>query len=183
MRLNNHCERDEECRASQENSVCSKLLHICQCRSVLTNFVHIQGLKYTMSYLSMCEWWQYLGMDSWSWWTRWRLQCPAPRIRRDAPSPSSWTQSLSGSWRCWGWCSSWSAWCSRCSQGLGEITWHNPSHSNLTIFISEPSFQRTDLFLTLPMHDWWTRHCWKVKNIWERITTLFKVSSSYAFFV
>ena len=130
----------------------------------------------------MRQWWQYLGMDSWSWWTRWRLQCPAPRIRRGAPSPSSWTRSLSGSWRCWGWCSSWSAWCSRCSQGLGEITWHNPSHSNLTIFISEPSFQRTDLFLTLPMHDWWTRHCWKVKNIWERITTLFKVSSSLCLF-
>ena len=50
MRLNNHCERDEECRASQENSVCSKLLHICQCRSV---FVKIEGLKNTVCYLSV----------------------------------------------------------------------------------------------------------------------------------
>ena len=46
VRLNNHCERDAECRASQGNSVCSKLLHICQCRSVIILGGSMQNRSY-----------------------------------------------------------------------------------------------------------------------------------------
>ena len=54
--LNRHCSNDSECRASQENSQCSKLLNICQCRKgflivedVRRNPVSCEGSDIVMS--------------------------------------------------------------------------------------------------------------------------------------